>query len=174
MNIETVHVGNPGNVGELSGRDVSGIGPSRICGAVDYEYNIGKYEVTAGQYTEFLNAVAKTDSYGLYNTRMWDDPGDNKPCKIQRSGEWGSYTYSVAADWENRPVNYVNWGDAARFANWLHNGQPIGIQDDNTTEDGAYYLNGAMSDTALVAISRKADWKWAITSEDEWYKAAYY
>ncbi len=71
-------------------------------------------------------------------------------------------------------MNYVSWGDAARFANWLHNGQPIGAQDLSTTEDGAYYLNGATTNEDLQAISRKADWKWAITSEDEWYKAAYY
>jgi len=25
-----------------------------------------------------------------------------------------------------------------------------------------------------MAVSRKADWTWAITSEDEWYKAAYH
>jgi len=25
-----------------------------------------------------------------------------------------------------------------------------------------------------LAINREADWKWAMTSEDEWYKAAYY
>ena len=76
--------------------------------------------------------------------------------------------------WANRPVNYVSWGDAARFANWLHNGQPTGAQDLSTTEDGAYYLNGATTDAALLAVKREADWKWAVTSEDEWYKAAYY
>jgi formylglycine-generating enzyme required for sulfatase activity len=172
VDIQTVPVGNPGNVGELSGRGaVGGYGPDCICGAVEYEYNIGKYQVTAGQYTEFLNAVAATDSYGLYSSDMWLS---NHGCKIQRSGSSGSYTYSVAADWANRPVNYVSWGDAARFANWLHNDQPTGAQDLTTTEDGAYYLNGATSNAALLAVSREADWKWAITSEDEWYKAAYH
>ena len=95
-------------------------------------------------------------------------------CKIERSGSSGSYTYSVAGDWANRPVNYVSFGDAARFANWLHNAQPTGAQGLSTTEDGAYYLNGATSNAALLAVSREADWKWAITSEDEWYKAAYH
>ena len=65
-------------------------------------------------------------------------------CKIQRIGTAGSYTYSVAADRANRPVNWVSWGDAARFTNWLHNGQPIGAQGLGTTENGAYYLNGAI------------------------------
>jgi MYXO-CTERM domain-containing protein len=127
--------------------------------------------VTAGQYTEFLNAVAATDTYGLYDMNM---DSSYVGCKIQRSGSSGSYTYSVAGDRANRPVNYVSWGDAARFANWLHNGQPTGAQDLSTTEDGAYYLNGATSHAALLAVNREADWKWAITSEDEWYKAAYH
>ena len=171
VTIATVPVGNPGNAGELSGVGAGGYGSDAIVGSVGYSYNIGKYEVTAGQYTEFLNAVAKTDAYGLYNTSMWShDYG----CKIQRSGSSGSYKYSVASDWANRPVNYVSWGDSARFANWLHNGQPTGTQDLTTTEDGAYYLNGATTGAALTAVTRKLNWKWAIPSEDEWYKAAYH
>ena len=173
VTIETVPVGNPGNAGQLSGDGAGGYGPDRICGAVDYEYNIGKYEVTAGQYTAFLNAVAKTDPYGLYNTSMWTET-EGFGCKIQRTGTSGSYTYSVAADYANRPVNYVSWGDSARFANWLHNGQPTGAQGAGTTETGAYTLNGAMTREELIAVNRNADWKWAITSEDEWYKAAYH
>ena len=76
--LEFVTVGDPGNEGDWTN--------STGYGRVDHAYGIGKYEVTAGQYTEFLNAVAKTDPYGLYNTCMWyDDYG----CKIQRSGETG-------------------------------------------------------------------------------------
>ena len=60
--IETVPVGNVGNAGELSGAGAGGRGPDRICGAVDYAYNIGKYEVTNAQYAEFLNAAAATDT----------------------------------------------------------------------------------------------------------------
>ena len=166
VDIETVTVGNAGNEPDTR-YETPGYG------AVDYEYRIGKYEVTAGQYCEFLNAVAKTDTYGLYNTEMshgYDDQG----CKIERSGDSGAFSYTVALEWAERPVNYVSWGDAARFANWLHNGQPTGAQDLSTTEDGAYYLDGATSDAALLTVTREADWSWAITSEDEWYKGAYY
>jgi formylglycine-generating enzyme required for sulfatase activity len=138
---------------------------------VDYEYNIATYEVTAGQYAEFLNAVAATDAYGLYNTFMGVPPYG---CQIERSGTSGSYAYSVAGDYADRPVNYVSWGDAARFANWLHNGQPSGTQGPSTTEDGAYELNGATSQSELDAVNRETDWLWAIPTEDEWYKAAYH
>ncbi|MGD8451918.1 MAG: SUMF1/EgtB/PvdO family nonheme iron enzyme [Phycisphaerae bacterium] len=172
VDIQTVTIGNPGNVGEISGASApGGYGPDRVCGAVDYVYAIGKYEVTAGQYTEFLNAVARTDTYGLYNTAMFSD---SFGCRIQRSGSSGSFTYSVAAEWANRPVNYTNWGDAARFVNWLHNGQPSGVQDLTTTEDGSYFLNGAVTRAALLAVVRKPNATWAIPSEDEWYKAAYH
>ncbi len=168
--IDTVTVGNPGNAGELSGNGAGGSGTDRICGAVDYTYNIGKYEVTAGQYTAFLNAVAATDTYGLYNTNMWSD---SFPCRIQRSGSSGSYTYSVAGDWANRPVNFVSYWDACRFANWLHNGQPSGAQGPGTTETGAYTLNGYNGSDGRT-IQRNPGWNWAVTSEDEWYKAAYH
>lgn len=167
LNMETVSVGNPGNAGELSGAGAGtgGAGPDRICGAVAYIYKIGKYEVTAGQYTEFLNAVAATDTYGLYNTSMWSS---SYGCKIERSGTSGNYTYSVASDWANRPVNYVSYWDACRFTNWLHNGQENG-----DTETGAYTLNNYNGSDGRT-IQRNADWKWAIPTEDEWYKAAYH
>jgi len=148
-NLETVTVGDPGNVG---------------LGSVGYTYNIGKYEVTAKQYTDFLNNKAQTDMYELYNTYMasaWS-------CNIQRSGAWGSYTYSVEDDWANRPVNYVSFWDACRFANWLSNGQGNG-----DTETGAYTLNG-YNDIDGRSIQRNAGPTWAVTSEDEWVKAAYY
>jgi formylglycine-generating enzyme required for sulfatase activity len=174
VSIETVPVGNTGNTGELSGAGAGGYGPDRICGAVSYTYNIGTYEVTAGQYTEFLNKVGGVDTYSLYNTGMSYTSYGSGIARIGGGTVGDPYKYSVNAAFLNRPVNYVSWGDAARFANWLHNGQPAGAQGLSTTEDGAYYVNGATTDAQLLAVSRKADWKWAITSEDEWYKAAYY
>ena len=169
VNIETVTVGNPGNPGDT--RYPRGGVPS--FGSVGYTYSIGKYEVTAGQYTEFLNAVAATDTYGLYNTGM-DTAVYSDACNIKRTGSSGNYTYSVDSNWASRPVSRVSWGDAARFANWLHNGQPTGPQGLSTTEDGSHFLNGATSAAALVAVTRKANATWVIPTEDEWYKAAYH
>jgi formylglycine-generating enzyme required for sulfatase activity len=148
--LEMVTVGNPGNANDTTGY-----------GGVDYAYSIGKYEVTAGQYTEFLNAVAKTDTYGLYNIEMlMSEYG----CQIEQSGTVGGYTYGVPADRANRPVNYVSFWDAARFMNWLHNGQGSG-----DTESGAYANVGNPS-----TFTRNADAKFWIPTENEWYKAAYH
>ncbi|MFA6132772.1 MAG: SUMF1/EgtB/PvdO family nonheme iron enzyme [Phycisphaerae bacterium] len=175
--LETVHVGDAGNAADMRVMNDGTAG----YGAVSYEYNIGKYEVTAGQYCEFLNKVAATDTYGLYSTKMADThtmehvifdfnvPG----CNIQRSGSSGSYTYSVDADWANRPASCVSFWNGCRFTNWLHNGQPTGGQDADTTERGAYTLDGYNGHDGRT-IQRSADAKWAIPSEDEWYKAAYY
>ncbi|MHC4563769.1 MAG: formylglycine-generating enzyme family protein, partial [Planctomycetota bacterium] len=160
--LEFVSVGDPGNVDDTQGDGYGGVG---------YVYNIGTYEVTNAQYVEFLNAVATDDTYELYSESMWTH---SIGCKIQRSGSPGSFSYIVAADRANRPVNFTNWGDAARFANWLTNGQPVGAQDATTTEDGSYALNGAITDQELVAVTRRPDARYVIPSEDEWYKAAYY
>jgi formylglycine-generating enzyme required for sulfatase activity len=162
--IETVTVGNPGNAGDV--QPFQG-----VFGAVDSVYAIGKYEVTAGQYAAFLNAVAATDPYALYHGNMWTHA---EGCKIERTGSPGSYTYSVGPDWANRPVNFVTWGDAARFANWLHNGQPTGAQDLTTTEDGSYFLDGMTADHELEDVVREQDATWVIPTENEWYKAAYH
>jgi formylglycine-generating enzyme required for sulfatase activity len=162
--IETVLVGNPGNAGDP-------LAFEGTFGAVDHVFAIGKYEVTSGQYTAFLNAVAATDPYLLYDTRMWTHA---QGCKIERTGASGSYAYSVAPDQANRPVNFISWGDAARFVNWLHNGQPAGAPGPATTEDGSYFLDGKMSDFELESVVREPDATWVIPTEDEWYKAAYH
>lgn len=170
--VEFITVGNAGNASDM--RYNLSVRPEGY-GHVDYAYQMGKYEVTAAQYTEFLNAVAKTDTYGLYYEGMASNPYPYAGCRIQRSGSPGSYSYSVPSDWANRPVNLVCWGDAARFCNWLTNGQPTtGVQNLSTTEDGSYFLNGAMTDAELMAVTRRENARYVIPSEDEWYKAAYH
>ena len=67
----------------------------------------------------------------------------------------------------------MSWDDAARFCNWLHNGQPTG-QDASTTEDDAYPLNGAMTREAFGPVTRNAAAQWFIPTENEWYKAAHH
>ena len=101
--LETVTVGNVGNAADTTGAP-------NPCGAVAYEYNIGKYEVTAGQYCEFLNAVAKTDTYGLYDDRM------EYGCNIRRSGLLDNYSYSIPDVVDGRSIYWVNRPAAIRVS----------------------------------------------------------
>jgi len=106
--LELVTVGAPGNAPDMDFGNGAG-----ARGAVPYIYQIGKFDVTAAQYAEFLNAVAATDTWLL--GRVW----------VARNGSPGSYTYIAALN-QDFPVSSVAWGNAARFANWLTNGQPVG------------------------------------------------
>ena len=165
ITIDMVTVGNSGNDPDTA---VMSDGTSGY-GSVGNAYQIGKCEITAGQYSAFLNAVARTsDPYGLYNNNM---------ASTYRGSHitYNSGTQLYTAALPNEPINLVSWGDAARFCNWLANGQPnTGIEDSTTTEDGSYYLNGTTTDALLLAVTRKPNATWVIPSENEWYKAAYY
>ena len=170
VTIDLLPVGNAGNANDPA--------TGGIYGGVNYDYSIGKYDVTIGQYTDFLNAVAKTDTYSLYFTNMGTFLNT---AGISRTGVSGSYTYSVinnGGNSANRPITWVTWFDSARFANWMANGQPTGTQNSTTTENGAYNVNGATSGTAparnLTNPNTGATPTYVIPTENEWYKAAYY
>ena len=156
IHVERVSVGNLGNM------DHGGIG------AVDYHYSIGRFPITAGQYTAMLNAVAVTDDDVLYNVKFVSLDGP----QIVQTGSSGSYSYSVAAEFANRPMNYPGMLHAMRFANWMHNGQPNGLQDPNTTEDGAYVIDTTFLGSANIVRNPGA--KWALPTIDEWLKAGYH
>ena len=126
VDVEMVSIGQPGNPADSTG-----------FGAVPYEYKLGKYEITIVQYIAFLNAVASTDPYTLYNPAMTTDL---HVAGVTRSGEAGSYRYTVI-DSGRHPISYVSWFDAAHYCNWLHNGGAVG----SDTELGAYPLAGMMN-----------------------------
>jgi sulfatase modifying factor 1 len=178
VNIETVLVGDPGNTADPATRSVD---PATGYGAVTSIFAIGKYEVTIAQYTAFLNSVARTNT-ASYIVTLWHSnmETDLRIAGISRSGSGTAgdpYTYSVigpsgitpaiANSAGNRPIAYVSWFDAARFANWINNGATNGA----STETGAYTLNGATNGSGFT---RSAGARWWIPNENEWYKAAYY
>ena len=165
--MEFVRVGNPGNPNDTADADSTTPGLQNI-GAVAAPYLIGKYEVTNAQYARFLNAVAATDPNVLYRPIMGSDARGG----IERSGTSGSFTYTVKANMENKPVIFIHFADAIRFCNWLHNGMPSRGQDSTTTEDGAYLVI-AETYPGTVMI-RKPGAKAFLPTESEWYKAAYY
>ena len=161
ITIDTVKVGNAGNAADTGGT----VG----AGAVGYDYYIGKTEVTAGQYTAFLNAVASSTSAASYITNLYNvNMVDNQHgCGIVRTDNLdGTYSYTVTNG--NLPVNYVSVYDAMRFCNWLTSGN---------TEFGMYDLNNVATPAIDTIIRNATGWTndgIAIASLDEWYKAAFY
>jgi formylglycine-generating enzyme required for sulfatase activity len=137
-------VGDAGNAPDKTGH-----------GAVAYEFEVTKHEITVSMYAEFLNAVAtKADPHALWNAAQ----------KIVRTGNPGAFKYAASPKREGEPVMQVRFLDAMRFANWLHHGGGPG-----DTETGAYLIS---KDGGLA--SREADARIWIPNENEWYKAAYY
>ena len=176
--LQFVTVGNPSNVPDPAS--------VYLYGSVPYLYQMGKYDVTVAQYCQFLNAVAATDTYGLYYGGM---ATDMPTVGIVQSGSPGGYTYSVSynsAAWQSYSTNYpsfyptpsaaandcpvfdVTLADAARFCNWLQNGQPSRAEGPGTTETGVYTFSG------WPEGNRNAGAVYFLPTTDEWYKAAYY
>jgi sulfatase modifying factor 1 len=168
VTMDWVPIGNPGNPADTQVMNDGTTG----YGSVPYVYQIGKYDVTIAQYVEFLNAVARSDPNGLWNTSMDPASTPTNHGGITRSGGSGSYTYNAAAGRGNMPVNNVSFWDATRFANWMQNGQPTGAQGPGTTEDGSYTLTA--QGIANNTVTRNPGATIVLTSENEWYKAAYY
>ncbi len=167
VEMEWVVVGDANNPEVPPAQNIFGL-PN--LGSVTAVFQMGKYEVTNAQYAEFLNAKAASDPYSLYDGRM---DADSSRGGITRSGPDGSYSYAVKPGFANKPVVFVNFYDAVRFANWLHNEQGTG-----DTEAGAYNLtpnpgfppnpdNGG-------SVVRQPTAKVFLPTENEWYKAAYY
>jgi len=153
--IDWVTVGDPGNAAEPTSQ-ISG--PADF-GAVADSFRIMKFEWTNSQYVDFLNAV---DPNGTNPNSIYDDRGVISFTSANASGS----KYAALANMGNKPVIFVSWFDAARVANWLHNGQGAA-----STETGAYTLNNATSGNAPA---RNAGARFYIPTEDQWYKAAYY
>jgi formylglycine-generating enzyme required for sulfatase activity len=154
VTIDMVTVGNPGNANDTTGY-----------GAVAYEYQIGKYDVTISQYTAFLNAVDPngTNPNDIYKAEM----GTRLAIAgISYTAEAGAGSKYAVINSGNRPITYVGWFEAARFANWMTNGQGSG-----SAETGAYTLNNATSGNA-VAVNPGVAFR--LPTINEWYKAAYY
>ena len=153
IDMDFVTIGNAGNPGDtrtetyLYGNPI--VNPYG-CGAVGYEYKIGKYEVTNAQWSAFIT--------------LSDGAPTGNP----------SNAYDNIADlWTgaNVPTNEVSWLEAAQFCNYLTSGdksQGAYLFSGNNTNPGDFL--GIDRGSALSAYGIA----YVIPTEDEWYKAAYY
>jgi hypothetical protein len=159
VTLDMVSIGNVGNAAHSTG-----------LGAVSYAYSMSRTETTNAQYVEFLNAVGASNPNNIYNPWMGSDANGG----IVQSGSPGSYTYSVKAGtnpagvaYADVPVNFTTWFSAARFVNWLHNGQTSNVAD---LEDGSYTLGNA---TSGPLATRNPGATYVLPSIDEWVKAGF-
>lgn len=139
IDIDFVTIGNAGN-----GTDPA---TGNLYGAVDYNYQIGKYEVTNGQWDTFVSAAgAPTGNDGGYS----------------RDAFWAG---------TNVPTNEISWFEAVQFCNYLTTGdKSLGAYQfsGNNTNPGGF--EGIDRDSAVSTYGMV----YVIPTEDEWYKAAYY
>lgn len=155
-------------------------------GAVAYEYEIGRFEVTVTQYVRFLNAV---DPEGTNARQLWDpllDPSTNpKYGSIRRVADAppGEHFQIAFPVWANKPIGFVDFFRAARFINSLHNGEHSREIDSTgairylchfspQTETGAYDLRNQATFGSYA--TRGVLTGFVLPSQDEWIKAAYY
>jgi len=137
IEIDFVTIGNAGNIADGTGY-----------GAVGYEYNIGKYEVTNEQWNVFTAAAGA--------------PTGNP-----------SNAYDESATWTGTDVatNELSWYEAAQFCNYLTSSdKSLGAYQfsGNNTNPGDFL--GIDRSWAVSAYGIA----YVIPTENEWYKAAYY
>ena len=133
VTIDYTTIGNPGNAPNTNG-----------WGAVSASYKLATYETPNAQYAEFLNRIdaAGTNPNGIYNASMGSDALGGITFN---SGASSGSKYSVKAGtnpnnvpYGNAPVAFATWFSAARFVNWLSNGQSASAA---SMENGTYTLN---------------------------------
>jgi hypothetical protein len=97
-------------------------------GGVDYQYEIGAYEVTVGQYVTFLNTVDPEgkNRHDLYIDYMSPTVWPKYGSVSYSAGAAVGKHYSVAyPQWADKPFNFGDFRRGARFANSLTNGKVL-------------------------------------------------
>ncbi|MBX3386790.1 MAG: SUMF1/EgtB/PvdO family nonheme iron enzyme [Phycisphaeraceae bacterium] len=166
--IEFVTIGAPGNapwMGDGTPQDRA-IGR----GAVNYEYRIGRFEVTTAQWVEFYNAA-------------FDRPADDRIPHLIPPDHWGAVgtapTVPGGQRWrvpdgnEYRAVGDISWRMAAIYCNWLHNDKATNRE---AFLSGAYDVStfGIDDNGFTDQAARSPGAKYFIPTWDEWLKAAHY
>lgn len=106
-------------------------------GSVDYEYRIGRSQITTGQWLEFYN-IFGTQSDELASILLpagW-------PCRrdLSYDGPGRRYVFVPVELIAEPGLVYapVSWRQAAMYCNWMHNGQ---TSDPESLLDGAYDIS---------------------------------
>lgn len=143
-------------------------GNSTNLGSVNYNYSIMADAVTNEEYVHFLNTTDPSglNTNGLYSSLMSKlEDNTNNPrggINYTAANPVGS-KYSIKTYFENKPVNYVSWRNAAMLCNWLHNG----AARSSSLSSGVY-------DLSSNNITRSENASYFLPNDNEWYKSAFY
>ena len=146
-------------------------------GAVDYEYSIGKYEVTNAQYVKFMNSVG-SNSVTVNGTEVklyggFEASSSYLQFALIEQNESGD-SFSVATGKDNYAVNFISAYGAAMYCNWLTNGAP----ETSTSTDilsGAYnFMQFGASIDIFKEENININGTYRLPTADEWHKAAFY
>jgi formylglycine-generating enzyme required for sulfatase activity len=143
-------------------------------GGVNYEYGIGRFEVTTAQWTEFFNAA-------------YDRPANDRIPFLTPPGHWGAVPtaptvpggqrWSVPAGNEMRAVGNISWRMGAIYCNWLCNGKGT---DRSAFMSGAYDVSTFGFETGVPNIrftdqqAHTPGAQYWIPTFDELFKASHY
>ncbi|QQS08917.1 MAG: SUMF1/EgtB/PvdO family nonheme iron enzyme [Phycisphaerales bacterium] len=122
-------------------------------GSVSYEYSIGKYEVTSGQWAEFFDAALnRADGPIPWVTAPFTTGGTANPML---------------------PTGGITWRTAAVYCNWLTNNKSL---DRSAFMNGAYDVStfGYVGQTFTDQFTHNEGATYWIPTWDEWLKAAHY
>ena len=158
--VKWVLIGDPGNSADTL----------TTLGAVAHEFMLAQYELTNEQYCRFLNG-SDAGRHNLHGVADGPTSEGNPASGIdaQKQAD-NTYRYQPKPNMTDRPAVGVRWCDAARLANWLHNGATLAADG---TESGAYSLDHRDL-SPQEAIPKQDNARFWVPSLDEWFKAAYY
>jgi formylglycine-generating enzyme required for sulfatase activity len=136
-------------------------------GQVDYDFAIGRTEITSLQWVRFLNAVYdRPASDGLVEFRSRPEFFGGARITPINSSNPAALRWGIVAGRENMPVTGISWRAAAMYCNWVHNNRQTSLESFST---GAYDLANAYTSTARLPGAR-----YFIPTHDEWLKAVHY
>jgi formylglycine-generating enzyme required for sulfatase activity len=167
--IEFVTIGSPGNAPWQGSTPPNPNDRAIGRGSVNYEYRIGRFEVTTAQWAEFFTAA-------------YDRPANDRIPHLLPPDHWGAQPaagvnggtrYIVPAGKEMLPVGDISWRMAAIFCNWLCNDKRT---DRAAFLSGAYDVStfGYFQVSFTDQVTRSPGAKFFIPTWDEWLKAAHY
>jgi formylglycine-generating enzyme required for sulfatase activity len=143
FNMEFVRIGNAGNVADTTGTP-------NPAGKVNYEYNIGKFEVSRAD----VNAYNANPGVVAITTDTILFPGVNKP------------------------ATGITWNEAARFVNWLNtstgSAAAYNFVNNNVTTNITPWTPADTADYDPSNPYRSRRTRFALPSFNEFYKAAFY